>query len=64
MSAQGTAHLEGYQEGELVGIEKGKQMGLEEGKRATARRLLAKGMEAELVAELVGLSIDEVQSLV
>ena len=33
MSAQDTAHFEGYQEGELVGIEKGKQLGLEEGKQ-------------------------------
>ncbi|MFI0400564.1 MAG: Rpn family recombination-promoting nuclease/putative transposase, partial [Thiolinea sp.] len=72
MSAQDTAHLEGYQEGELVGIEKGKQMGLEEGKqmgleegkRETARRLLAKGMSVELVAELVGLSLKAVQALV
>lgn len=72
MSAQDTAHLEGYQEGELVGIEKGKQMGLEEGKqmgleegkRETARRLLAKGMNVELVAELVGLSSETVQALV
>ncbi len=60
MSAQDTAHLEGYQEGELVGIEKGKQLGLEEGKRETTRRLLAKGMNVEQVADLVGLSLEVV----
>ena len=80
MSAQDTAHLEGYQEGKLEGIEeglekgkqlgleegleKGKQVGIEEGKRETARRLLAKGMSVELVAELVGLSLEAVQALV
>ena len=64
MSAQDTAHLEGYQEGKQEGIEEGKQMGLEEGKRETARRLLAKGMSVELVAELVGLSLEAVQALV
>ena len=76
MSAQDTAHLEGYQEGKLegieegieqgkqMGLEEGKQMGLEEGKRETARRLLAKGMNVALVAELVGLSLETVQALV
>ena len=72
MSAQDTAHLEGYQEGieeglekgKQLGIEEGKQMGFEEGKRETARRLLAKGMSVELVAELVGLSLEAVQALV
>lgn len=37
MSAQQTAHLEGYQEGieegEKIGLEKGKQLGIEEGKQ-------------------------------
>ncbi|MFI0400255.1 MAG: Rpn family recombination-promoting nuclease/putative transposase [Thiolinea sp.] len=72
MSAQDTAHLEGYQEGIEEGkqmgleegLEKGRQEGLEEGKRETARRLLAKGMSVELVAELVGLSLEAVQALV
>jgi hypothetical protein len=80
MSAQDTAHLEGYQEGieeglekgkqlgieegKQLGLEEGKQMGFEEGKRETARRLLAKGMSVELVAELVGLSLEAIQALV
>ena len=76
MSAQDTAHLEGYQEGKQEGIaegkqmgleaglEKGKQAGIEEGKRETARRLLAKGMSVELVAELVSLPLEAVQALV
>ena len=64
MSAQDTAHLEGYQEGIEEGLEKGKQLGIEEEKREMARRLLAKGMSVELVAELVGLPLEAIQALV
>ena len=67
-SAQDTAHLEGYQEGIEEGLEKGKQMGLEEGalKKAqeVARHLLQLGsLPAEHIAQVAGLSLDEVLRL-
>ncbi|WP_020558031.1 Yae1 family protein [Thiofilum flexile] len=76
-NATDTAHSEGIEEGFELGLEKGKELGkqegleegkelgkqegLEEGKRETARRMLAKGMTVELVAELTGLSVEQVQ---
>jgi predicted transposase YdaD len=72
MSAQDTAHLEGYQEGVEVGIEKGievgKQMGLEEGAlkkaRDRAQQLLSlKLLTPEQIAQMAGLSLDEVLKL-
>ncbi|MFZ1569995.1 MAG: Rpn family recombination-promoting nuclease/putative transposase [Thiolinea sp.] len=67
-SAQDTVHLEGYQEGIEEGLEKGKQMGLEEGalKKAqeVARHLLQLGsLPAEHIAQVAGLSLDEVLRL-
>lgn len=44
-------------------LEKVKQEGLEEGKRETAKRMLSKGMDVELVAELSGLLVEQVQVL-
>ncbi len=44
-------------------ILKSRQLGLEEGRRETAQRMLAKGMDAALVAELTGLSWPSVQAL-
>lgn len=71
-NATDTARLEGTEEGFGLGLEKGKALGLEEGKalgmekgkRDTARRMLAKGMTVELVADLTGLSVEQVQTLV
>lgn len=74
-----TARTEGLQEGiELgkqagrfegmqEGMEVGKQIGLEKGKevekREVAKRMLAKGLEASLVAELTGLDLNDVKNL-
>ncbi|WP_020560893.1 hypothetical protein [Thiofilum flexile] len=52
-------------------LEKGKQLGLEEGlekgerlgRMKTAQTMLAKGMTVDLVAELTGLSVEQIQSL-
>lgn len=71
-NATDTARLEGTEEGfglglekgKALGLEEGKALGLEEGKRDTARRMLAKGMTVELVADLTGLSAEQVQTLV
>jgi predicted transposase/invertase (TIGR01784 family) len=59
--------LEGLKRGLEEGHTKGIQEGRQEGHRAaavkTARKLLARGMEPEEVAELVELSIEDVQAL-
>lgn len=63
---------EGLEEGMEKGMEKGKELGkqegleegMEKGKRETARRMLAKGMPIVLVADLTGLSVDHVQTLI
>ena len=75
-NSQDTAHLTGYQEGEQVGIEKGKQLGLEEGiqkgleegalqkAQEVAQSLLNLGLlPAEQVAQIAGLSLEEVLKL-
>lgn len=58
---------EGKELGKQLGLEEGKELGkqegLEEGKRETARRMLSKGMTAELVAEVTGLSVDQIKTL-
>jgi predicted transposase/invertase (TIGR01784 family) len=57
-----TARIEGLQEGLQEGLEKGEQLGIEKEKREVAKRMLAKGLEASLVAELTGLDLKEVVS--
>ena len=68
MSAQDTAHLEGYQEGKQEGIEEGmeqgKQIGIEAGKREMAQQLLTLNLlPPEQIAHIAGLSLDEVLRL-
>lgn len=45
------------------GLEKGLEEGLEKGKKETAKKMLVRGMEPEVVADLAGLPLDEVLSL-
>lgn len=59
-----TARLEGLQEGIEVGEQIGIERGKEEEKRETAKRMLAKGLEPSLVAELTGLDLASVNTLV
>jgi predicted transposase/invertase (TIGR01784 family) len=57
----------GKQEGVQIGIQKGRQEGWQEGryeeKRAMAKRMKSKGMPLSEVAEITGLSEEEVQKL-
>ena len=48
---------------ELRGLQQGLQQGVQQGKRELAGRMLAIGMAAEQVAELSGLSLQEIQSI-
>ncbi|MBE3564084.1 MAG: Rpn family recombination-promoting nuclease/putative transposase [Hydrogenibacillus schlegelii] len=53
----------GLEEGRRAGLEEGRRAGLEEGRRQTARRLLERGLDEALVAEVTELSLEEVRRL-
>lgn len=57
-----TARIEGLQEGMEIGEQVGLEKGKEAEKREVAKRMLAKGLEPSLVAELTGLDVKEVVS--
>jgi predicted transposase/invertase (TIGR01784 family) len=59
-----TARIEGLQEGMEIGEQVGLEKGKEAEKREVAKRMLAKGLEASLVAELTGLDLKDVDSLI
>ncbi|MFN3235417.1 MAG: hypothetical protein ACE365_08440, partial [Gammaproteobacteria bacterium] len=54
---------QGIREGKLHGIQEGKQQGMEFARQGVARNMLAKGMSFDVVCELTGLSLSEVQAL-
>jgi predicted transposase/invertase (TIGR01784 family) len=53
----------GLQEGLEQGIEKGIKKGMKEGKLAVALKLLAKGMPLHEVAEVTGLSMEQLEQI-
>jgi predicted transposase/invertase (TIGR01784 family) len=53
----------GYQRIFEQGLEQGLEQGIEKAKRDTARQMKAKGLTPELIAEVTGLSLSEVQAL-
>lgn len=57
-----TSFEEGKAEGKAEGWQEGLTEGILAGKRATARHMLAKGFEISLIAELTGLSPQDVIS--
>lgn len=61
------AREEGLAKGEEIGIAKGEEIGAERGKREAAvemaRKLLSRGMTPEEVADVTGLSAEEIASL-
>ena len=68
-------HREGLAEGERRGLAKGKELGLAEGKELgliegekkakleTARKMLSKGMSKEVIAEMTGLQIEDLDEI-
>ena len=54
---QESARLDGI----AIGVEEGKAIGVEEGKRSLASALKAKNFSASLIAEVTGLSLDEIE---
>ena len=57
------ARQEGMKEGEAKGRAKGIAEGEVKGKTETARKLHARGMANEEIADITGLSIDELKKL-
>ena len=51
------------QKGREEGLEKGREEGLEKGKREAALKMLEKGMTVELISDILGLSIEEIEEL-
>jgi predicted transposase/invertase (TIGR01784 family) len=52
-----------YEEGKLEGIMAGKEEGILEGKMDTAKKMLAKNVSEDLIAEFTGLSLDQIRKL-
>lgn len=65
--ALGTARTEGWDEGKKEGMQEGMEKGRKEGKdeanRENARRMKVKGFATEVIAEITGLTIDDVNRL-
>jgi predicted transposase/invertase (TIGR01784 family) len=59
--AEGLA--KGEARGKVEGLAEGRTVGLVEGKIETARRMLARDMDISFVADITGLSEDEVRAL-
>ena len=57
------AHQEGQKQGLEQGLEQGREEGREEEKRQLARNMLAKGLDPGFVAEISGLTEEELQNL-
>ena len=61
------AEEEGMQKGMQKGMEKGMQKGMEKGKveanKETAKKMLERNIEIELIMELTGLSKEEIEKL-
>ena len=49
---------------QAIEVENAKEEGINETKMQTAKKMLSKGMDLELTAELTGLSLNEVESIV
>ena len=45
-------------------MENAKEEGINETKMQTAKKMLSKGMDLELTAEITGLSLNEIESIV
>ena len=55
--------MEGRKEGMELGVLKGREEGLKEGMIANARKMKSYGLALEMIADITGLTIDEVRDL-
>jgi len=58
-----TARIEGKEEGRAEGVVKGKAEGEQQARIAVAQKMKAKGFAPETIAEMTGLSIEEINNL-
>ena len=67
ITAKGEGHLEGFAEGRVKGIEQGRAEGIEQGmlkeKKENARKMKARGLPLEMIADITDLSPEELQNL-
>ena len=54
---------EGRKEGKSIGIGEGVELGRKDGIISVAKRMLMRGMDIDVISELTGLSIEEINSL-
>lgn len=59
----GTAKLEGKIEGRAEGLAIGKEEGLKEGILLNARKMKEKGFSMDDIADITGLSFEEIETL-
>ena len=57
------ARMEGYKEGLEIGYKEGLEIGYKEDTIAIARKMKAYGFARDMIAEITGLTIDEVKDL-
>ena len=55
--------MEGQKKGMEMGVLKGREEGLKEGMIANARKMKSYGLALEMIADITGLTIDEVRDL-
>lgn len=58
-----TAIDEAREEGLVQGLEQGLEKGLEQGRKQLVCEMVSRGMTAELISEMTGLSIEEIETL-
>ena len=62
-NAMGDAKKEGVEEGIVIGEKRGMKKGIEQGKREDAITMKQKGLPLELIAEITGLPLSEIEGL-
>ena len=58
-----TAIDEAREEGLVQGLEQGLEKGLEQGRKQLVCEMVSRGMSPELISEMTGLSIKEIETL-
>ncbi|VYT93045.1 transposase [Streptococcus oralis] len=58
-----TAINEAREEGLVQGLEQGLEKGLEQGRKQLVCEMVSRGMSPDLISEMTGLSIEEIETL-
>lgn len=57
------AREEGLEQGLEQGLEKGLEQGLEQGRKQLVCEMISRGMTPDLISEMTGLSLEEIETL-